>query len=55
MRDSEAELKLAEVVSALLQNENEIAELKENIAVFAMPNATEEIVDTLIEVVYGRA
>jgi UDP-N-acetylglucosamine--N-acetylmuramyl-(pentapeptide) pyrophosphoryl-undecaprenol N-acetylglucosamine transferase len=55
VRDSEAELKLAEVVSELLQNENEISELKENIAAFAMPNATEEIVDTLIEVVYGRA
>jgi UDP-N-acetylglucosamine--N-acetylmuramyl-(pentapeptide) pyrophosphoryl-undecaprenol N-acetylglucosamine transferase len=55
VRDSEAELKLAEVVSELLQNENEISELKENIAAFAMPNATEVIVDTLIEVVYGRA
>jgi UDP-N-acetylglucosamine--N-acetylmuramyl-(pentapeptide) pyrophosphoryl-undecaprenol N-acetylglucosamine transferase len=55
VRDSEAELKLSEVVSELLQNENEISELKKNIAAFAMPNATEEIVDTLIEVVYGRA
>ena len=55
VKDSEAELKLAEVVSELLQNENEISELKGNIAAFARPNATEEIVDTLIEVVYGRA
>ena len=29
--------------------------LKKNIVAFARPNATEEIVDTLIEVVYGRA
>jgi UDP-N-acetylglucosamine--N-acetylmuramyl-(pentapeptide) pyrophosphoryl-undecaprenol N-acetylglucosamine transferase len=55
VRDSEAQLKLAEVVSELLQNENEILELKGNIAAFAKPNATSEIVDTLIEVVYGRA
>ena len=55
VRDNEAELKLAEVVSELLQNENEILELKGNIAAFAKPNATSEIVDTLIEVVYGRA
>jgi UDP-N-acetylglucosamine--N-acetylmuramyl-(pentapeptide) pyrophosphoryl-undecaprenol N-acetylglucosamine transferase len=55
VRDSDAELKLAEVVSELIQNENEISELKENIAAFARPNATVEIVDTLIEVVYGKA
>jgi UDP-N-acetylglucosamine--N-acetylmuramyl-(pentapeptide) pyrophosphoryl-undecaprenol N-acetylglucosamine transferase len=55
VRDSEAELRLAEVVSDLIQNERKISELKENIAAFARPNATEEIVDTLIEVVYGRA
>jgi hypothetical protein len=29
--------------------------LKKNIVAFARPNATEEIVDTLIEVVYGKA
>jgi len=29
--------------------------LKGNIIAFARPNATEEIVDTLIEVVYGKA
>ena len=55
VRDNEAEMKLAEVVSELLQNEKEISELKKNIAAFAMPNATNDIVDTLIEVVYGRA
>jgi UDP-N-acetylglucosamine--N-acetylmuramyl-(pentapeptide) pyrophosphoryl-undecaprenol N-acetylglucosamine transferase len=55
VRDSEAELKLAGVVSELIQNEREISELKGNIAAFARPNATSEIVDTLIEVVYGRA
>ena len=55
VRDNEAEWKLAEVVSELIQNKNEILELKGNIAAFAKPNATSEIVDTLIEVVYGRA
>ena len=55
VRDSEAEEKLAEMVSELLHNENEIATLKNNIAAFARPNATDEIVDTLINVVYGRA
>jgi UDP-N-acetylglucosamine--N-acetylmuramyl-(pentapeptide) pyrophosphoryl-undecaprenol N-acetylglucosamine transferase len=55
VRDSEAEERLAEMVSELLHNENEIATLKNNIAAFALPNATDEIVDTLINVVYGRA
>jgi UDP-N-acetylglucosamine:LPS N-acetylglucosamine transferase len=47
--------KLAGMVSELLHNENEISTLKNNIAAFARPNATDEIVDTLINVVYGRA
>jgi UDP-N-acetylglucosamine--N-acetylmuramyl-(pentapeptide) pyrophosphoryl-undecaprenol N-acetylglucosamine transferase len=55
VKDSEAEVKLAGVVSELLHNENEISTLKGNIIAFARPNATEEIVDTLIEVVYGKA
>lgn len=55
VKDSEAEVKLAGVVSELLHNENKISTLKENIIAFARPNATEEIVDTLIEVVYGEA
>lgn len=55
VRDSEAEVKLSEVVSELLCNEQEILTLKKNIVAFARPNATEEIVDTLIEVVYGKA
>jgi UDP-N-acetylglucosamine--N-acetylmuramyl-(pentapeptide) pyrophosphoryl-undecaprenol N-acetylglucosamine transferase len=55
VKDSEAEMKLAGVVSELLHNENEISTLKKNIIAFARPNATEEIVDTLIEVVYGKA
>jgi len=48
-------LKLAEMISELLHNSNEISLLEKNIVAFARPNATEEIVDTLIEVVYGRA
>jgi hypothetical protein len=48
-------VKLAGVVSELLHNESEISTLKKNIIAFARPNATEEIVDTLIEVVYGKA
>jgi UDP-N-acetylglucosamine--N-acetylmuramyl-(pentapeptide) pyrophosphoryl-undecaprenol N-acetylglucosamine transferase len=55
VRDNEAELKLAEMISELLHNSNEISLLEKNIVAFARPNATEEIVDTLIEVVYGRA
>ena len=55
VKDSEAEVKLAGVVSELLHNGNEISTLKGNIIAFARPNATEEIVDTLIEVVYGKA
>lgn len=55
VKDSEAELNLARVVSELLKNENEISTLKKNIVAFARPNATEEIVDTLIEVVHGKA
>ena len=55
VKDSDAELNLARVVSELLHNENEISSLKKNIVAFARPNATEEIVDTLIEVVHGKA
>jgi UDP-N-acetylglucosamine--N-acetylmuramyl-(pentapeptide) pyrophosphoryl-undecaprenol N-acetylglucosamine transferase len=55
VRDSEAEVKLSGVVSELLHNEQEISNLKKNIVAFARPNATEEIVDTLIEVVHGKA
>lgn len=55
LSDAEALKELGFVVVALLMNEKVASQLKENIAAFAMPNATEEIVDTLIEVVYGRA
>jgi UDP-N-acetylglucosamine--N-acetylmuramyl-(pentapeptide) pyrophosphoryl-undecaprenol N-acetylglucosamine transferase len=55
LSDVEAVEELAFVVVALLLNEKVMSQLKENIAAFAMPNATSEIVDTLIEVVYGRA
>lgn len=55
VRDQEAELKLAEMVSSLLNDEKEISELKAKIVALAKPKATEVIVDTLIEVVYGKA
>jgi UDP-N-acetylglucosamine--N-acetylmuramyl-(pentapeptide) pyrophosphoryl-undecaprenol N-acetylglucosamine transferase len=53
--DKQALRELGWVAVALLLNEKVASELKENIIAFARPNATEEIVDTLIEVVYGRA
>lgn len=55
LSDKQALKELGWVAGPLLLNEKVASQLKKNIIAFARPNATEEIVDTLIEVVYGKA